>query len=240
MSNPAVMVPQPAGKAAGRNGGAAGGAPARNESSRIPRTLDPDQVGHVLQRVDEIIAFYEARATALIMVLQDVQQEFHYVAPEVIEHISRRMDLAVSQIYGVATFYKAFSLEPRGRHHVCVCTGTACHVRNSRSILERLERELQVERGHTSTDREFTLETVNCVGACALGPVVVADGKHYGHLTVSDVEGIVEQIRKGVPAVAARSGLAGGSDPDPASSSSATGPGAAAAGEGTPAIRRQP
>ena len=83
-----------------------------------------------------------------------------------------------------------------------MCTGTACHVRNSQSILERLERDLHVERGHTSADREITLETVNCVGACALGPVVLVDGKHYGHLTVGEVEKLVEVIRR-VPVLAA-------------------------------------
>ncbi len=149
----------------------------------------------ICQRADEIIASYQAKPTALIMILQEVQQEFLYLPREAMERISRRMDLALSQIYGVATFYKAFSLEPRGRHHVCVCTGTACHVRNSRSILEKLERDLQVERGRTRADGEYTLETVNCVGACALGPVVVADEKYYGHLTVTDVEGMIRSIR---------------------------------------------
>ena len=149
------------------------------------------------ERVDQIVASYQARPTALIMVLQEVQQEYSYLPPEALQRISDRMDLAMSQIYGVATFYKAFSLEPRGRHLVSVCTGTACHVRNSKSILERLERDLAVERGHTSVDGEVTLETVNCVGACALGPVVLVDGKHYGHLTVSDVEKMIEEIRAG-------------------------------------------
>jgi NADH-quinone oxidoreductase subunit E len=105
------------------------------------------------------------------------------------------MDLAMSQIYGVATFYKAFSLEPRGRHHVCVCTGTACHVRNSRSIVEKLERDLAISRGETTPDGEFTLETVNCVGACALGPIAIVDDKYWGHLTVSDVDRMLDAVR---------------------------------------------
>jgi NADH:ubiquinone oxidoreductase subunit E len=147
------------------------------------------------ERVDAIIASYQAKPTALIMILQEVQQAFYYLPRIALEQISRRMDLALSQIYGVATFYKAFSLEPRGRHHVCVCTGTACHVRNSRSILEKLERDLKVERGHTTDDREFTLETVNCVGACALGPVVVVNEKYYGHLTVNEVEDMIKDVR---------------------------------------------
>jgi len=124
------------------------------------------------ERVDQIVASYQARPTALIMVLQEVQQEYSYLPPEALQRISDRMDL------------------------VSVCTGTACHVRNSKSILERLERDLAVERGHTSVDGEVTLETVNCVGACALGPVVLVDGKHYGHLTVGEVEKLVEVIRQ--------------------------------------------
>jgi NADH-quinone oxidoreductase subunit E len=172
--------------------------PAAERRALIEQHLrNTEEEAVLLGRVDEIIASYQARATTLIMVLQEIQEAYHYLPAAALERVSRRMDLALSQIYGVATFYKAFSLEPRGRHHVCVCTGTACHVRNSRSILEKLERDLKLERGHTGADREFTLETVNCVGACALGPVVVADGKHYGHLTVSDVEGMVEEIRAG-------------------------------------------
>lgn len=147
------------------------------------------------ERVDEIVASYEAKPTALIMILQEVQQVYRYLPKPALERISQKMDLALSQVYGVATFYKAFSLEPRGRHHICVCTGTACHVRNSASIVEKLERDLKVERGHTTPDGEFTLETVNCVGACALGPVAVADEKYWGHLTVSDVEKMLEALR---------------------------------------------
>jgi NADH:ubiquinone oxidoreductase subunit E len=157
----------------------------------------------ILERVDEIVASYQAKPTALIMILQEIQADLHYLPKEALERVSAKMDLAMSQIYGVATFYKAFSLEPRGRHHICVCTGTACHVRNSQSIVEKLERDLKVERGHTTPDGEFTLETVNCVGACALGPVVVADEKYWGHLTVSDVEPMLESLRPKNPAPAA-------------------------------------
>jgi NADH-quinone oxidoreductase subunit E len=154
----------------------------------------------MLDRVDEIIASYEAKPTALIMILQEVQQEYLHLPRPAMERISQRMDLALSQIYGVATFYKAFSLEARGRHHVCVCTGTACHVRNSRSIVEKLERDLDVPSGGTTTDKEFTLETVNCVGACALGPVVVADGKYWGKMTVADVDKMLDSLRGKSPA----------------------------------------
>jgi NADH-quinone oxidoreductase subunit E len=152
--------------------------------------------GHcVRDRVDRIIASYEARPTALIMILQEVQRVFSYLPREALEQISARMDLALSQIYGVATFYKAFSLTPRGRHVIAVCTGTACHVRNAESVVATLERELHVSRGETSEDGEFTLETVNCVGCCALGPVVVAEDRHVGHVTVGDARELVARMR---------------------------------------------
>lgn len=153
----------------------------------------------MLEKVERIIEAYEAKPTALIMILQEVQAEYRHLPREAMEIIGRRMDLALSQIYGVATFYKAFSLEPRGRHHLCVCTGTACHVRNSRSIVEKLERDLGIERGRTTKDGEFTLETVNCVGACALGPVVMADNRCWGHLTVAAVDKMLEGVRSGGP-----------------------------------------
>jgi len=149
----------------------------------------------MLEKVERIIGAYEASPTALIMILQEVQGEYRHLPREAMEIISQRMDLALSQVYGVATFYKAFSLEPRGRHHVCVCTGTACHVRNSRSIVEKLERDLKVPRGETTPDGEFTLETVNCVGACALGPIAIVDNKYWGHLTVSDVDRMLAAVR---------------------------------------------
>ena len=149
----------------------------------------------MLEKVERIIGAYEASPTALIMILQEVQGEYRHLPREAMEIISQRMDLALSQVYGVATFYKAFSLEPRGRHHVCVCTGTACHVRNSRSIVEKLERDLKVSRGETTPDGEFTLETVNCVGACALGPIAIVDNKYWGHLTVSDVDRMLAAVR---------------------------------------------
>jgi NADH:ubiquinone oxidoreductase subunit E len=162
------------------------------------------------ERVDRIIASYEARPTALIMILQEVQREFCYLPHEALEHIHRRMDLALAQIYSVATFYKAFSLKPRGRHLLSVCTGTACHVRNSRSIVEKLERDLHVRRGETTPDGEYTLETVNCVGCCALGPVVVSDEKYWGHLTVGNVDSMLASVGKsGATAGAAPAGPKG-------------------------------
>ena len=149
----------------------------------------------MMERVDEIVASYQAKPTALIMILQEVQQEFHYLPKEALERVSRKMDLAMSQIYGVATFYKAFSLHPKGRHICSVCTGTACHVRGAPRLLDKLERDLKVKNGGTTKDGRFTVQTVNCVGACALGPVVVIGEDCHGKLTAAKLEKIVKSYK---------------------------------------------
>ena len=109
--------------------------------------------------------------------------------------VAKKMRLPLAQIYGVATFYRSFSLEPKGRNHICVCTGTACHVRQSRVILEQLERDLKIKAGETSADHEFSLERVNCLGACALGPLVTANEIYYGNMTVAKIERMLQEIK---------------------------------------------
>jgi NADH-quinone oxidoreductase subunit E len=101
------------------------------------------------------------------------------------------MSVPISQVYQVATFFRAFSLKPRGRHTVSVCLGTACHVRGGVRVVEELERVMSIARGHTTTDMKFTLETVNCMGACALGPVMKIDDTYYGQMTPDKVAGIL-------------------------------------------------
>ena len=114
--------------------------------------------------------------------LQDVQQEYNYLPEDILERISYELDIPLSQIYSTAAFYESFHLEPRGDHIVSVCMGTACHIRGSQRILEGLENKLNIHAGETTSDLRFTLESVNCLGACALGPVVVQDGKYHGNL----------------------------------------------------------
>jgi len=103
------------------------------------------------------------------------------------------MGISLSRIYKVATFYKSFSLLPRGRHEIKVCMGTACHIRGAARILESIKRELKVEPGKTTEDMRFTLETVNCLGACALGPIVVVDGEYHGQMSSSKLPRILKQ-----------------------------------------------
>ena len=151
-----------------------------------------------LERViSEVIERYEAKPTALIMVLQDIQRHFHYLPVAALRSVAQKMNLPIAQIYGVATFYKSFSLTPKGKHHICVCTGTACHVRQANVIVDHLKRELKVEPGHTTTDGELSFETVNCFGACAVGPLVTVDDEFHGNMTVGAMNKILEAVREG-------------------------------------------
>jgi len=131
----------------------------------------------------------------LIHLLHDVQEKHGYIPPESISVVARKLRVTESEIYGVLTFYKGFSLTPRGKHLVTICMGTACHVRGAPKILDEFSRKLKVEAGETTSDNQFTLETVNCVGACALGPIAITDGKYQGQLKTTDVAKLVDGIR---------------------------------------------
>ena len=131
----------------------------------------------------------------LLAVLQDIQAKYGYLPEEKLIETAETLDMPLIDVYGVATFYKSFSLTPRGRHQVKVCLGTACHVRGASRIDKEVERKLGIGPGETSEDGEFSLETVMCLGCCAIGPVVVIDGKYYGQLTPMKVESILRTIR---------------------------------------------
>jgi NADH-quinone oxidoreductase subunit E len=135
--------------------------------------------------LEQILARYPRDATSLVMILQDVQAEEGYLSPESLDAVSAALGLPRSQVYAVATFYNVLSLEPRAKHLLRVCVGTACHVRGAPLILDAAVRSLGVEDGGTTADREFTLQSVGCVGACAIGPVVEIDGEHHGHMDVT-------------------------------------------------------
>ncbi len=142
--------------------------------------------------VDSIIDKYNAEQGSLISILQDIQEEYRYLPREALEHTAWQLGIPRVQVFGVATFFKAFTLKPMGRQLVHVCTGTACHVRGSQNVLEEMERRLDIKAGGTTPNGEYTLETVNCVGACALGPVVVKDKEYISHMTPSKVVGILK------------------------------------------------
>ena len=144
------------------------------------------------QKVVAILDKYQRDRGLLVSILQDMQSEFYYLPRDVIEMVSQELAVPMSQVYGVATFFKAFSLKPRGRHLINVCLGTACHVRGDARILDKLQRDLDVMPGETTKDARFTLESVNCVGACALGPMVIVDGKYHGQMNTEKVKGILK------------------------------------------------
>ena len=145
----------------------------------------------IQQQVEAILDRYQCDETFLVSILQDVQAEYNYLPRETLEEVSRGLGVPLTQVYSVATFFKAFSLKPRGRHLVNVCLGTACHVRGAVRVLEAIQRELGINPEETTEDLKYTLETVNCVGACALGPIVVVDGEHIGGMKTEKVKSLL-------------------------------------------------
>jgi NADH-quinone oxidoreductase subunit E len=149
------------------------------------------------EKVDAITEKYERDSSFLVSILQDIQAEYNYLPKEALYHVSENLGIPVCQVYSVATFYRAFSLTPRGRHLIHVCLGTACHVRGAPKILEGFERKLRIKTGETTADQQYTLGSVNCVGACALGPIVVVDQEYHGQMNLSKIDKIIEGEKRG-------------------------------------------
>ena len=145
-----------------------------------------------IKKVDEIIEKYSDEKVPYIAILQDINDEFRYLPEEVLNRISEKLAVPLSELYSLATFYKCFSLSPRGEHEVHVCMGTACHVRGAPRILDNISEKLQVKPGETTEDGKYTLETVNCLGACARGPLVMMDEKYFGLLNVAKIDKMLE------------------------------------------------
>jgi len=131
----------------------------------------------------------------LIPILHAVQKELGYLSPESVDAIAKHLRISKSHIFGVASFYSQFKFHPSGRHIIKICLGTACHVRGAQIIAEEFERELGIKAGETTEDLEFSLETVNCLGACALGPVVVVDDKYHGQMNVGKTHALLEKLQ---------------------------------------------
>ncbi len=144
------------------------------------------------EKVDEIIDRYPAQQRVLIQLLLDMQTDLNWIPKEAVLHISERLQIPLSQIYRVASFYKAMSLTPRGKHVVNVCLGTACHVRGGPRIMDKVEESLGIKAGETTPDMRFTLERVNCLGCCAMGPVVLVDRDYQGKMTPAKVKEVLE------------------------------------------------
>jgi len=142
--------------------------------------------------IDSIIDRHNSDVEVLVSILQDIQTECSYLPADALRRVAERLQVPLIQVYSVATFFKAFSLVPRGRRSIQVCLGTACHVRGAQAILEEIERDLNVRAGSTTDDGEFTLETVNCLGACALGPIIMIDDEYHGQMTPAKVREILK------------------------------------------------
>jgi len=149
-----------------------------------------------LATIEAIIRQHGAQKSALIAMLQDVQREYTYLPRDVLQHLSRTLDVPLSRAYSLATFYRAFSLKPKGRHPVAVCLGTACHVKAAVKIIEKFERELGIKTGQTTADLAFGLEQVRCLGCCGLAPVVTVGQDLYGKVSLTKVDQIVRQYRQ--------------------------------------------
>jgi NADH-quinone oxidoreductase subunit E len=145
-------------------------------------------------KVSAIINKYKGDRGQLVAILQDIQTEYYYLPKEALIQVSEIMSIPVSRVYDVATFFKAFSLEPRGKHLINVCLGTACHVRDAARVLEKIELSLGIKRGGTTKDHNFTLETVNCMGCCAVGPAVKVDGEYFGQMSTDKVDSMLTKF----------------------------------------------
>jgi NADH-quinone oxidoreductase subunit E len=150
-----------------------------------------------ISRVRGIVSKFADRDDPnLISVLQNTQDEYGYLPKPVLKEISNLMDIPLTRIFGVITFYSQFALEPRGKHAVKVCSGTACHVKGAEDVKQKLRDELQVREGETTADYQFTLETVACIGTCFLAPVMMIDERYYGKLTADKTSEIVGTYTK--------------------------------------------
>ncbi|HEY55712.1 MAG TPA: NAD(P)H-dependent oxidoreductase subunit E [Dehalococcoidia bacterium] len=149
------------------------------------------QLTELDQEVDKIIGKYQGDRSALIQVLIEVQREKRWLPKDALKQVSQRLGVALTQIYHIATFYKAFSLKPRGRHSVTVCLGTACQVRGAPRLLDNITQTLKIDPDETSADEQFSLDTARCLGCCAIGPVMVVDGEYYGKPSRKEIDQII-------------------------------------------------
>ena len=148
-----------------------------------------------MDTIEAIVGRHRAEASSLIQILLDVQKQFNWLPPQALKEVGGRLSVPMSRIQHVATFYKAFSMVPKGRHRVNICMGTACHVRGASRILETVQEHAGVGPGETDLEHKFSVETVNCVGCCALGPVIDINGKVHGRMTRAETTGVLEQCQ---------------------------------------------
>ena len=146
--------------------------------------------------VDLVIDKHQEKRTALITILHEIQDKYNHLPEEALRKVASRLRMDLNDLYGVATFYKSFSLTAKGKHSVTLCLGTACHVRGGPRILREMKNLLKIEPGQTTEDRKFSLNVVNCLGVCAIGPVMFVDGKFYGEMNPVKAKRIIEKLNK--------------------------------------------
>jgi len=149
-----------------------------------------------LKEVTKILASYPCEKRYSLAILQDLQRKFGYISRECLEAVAQKLDIKLSALYSMATFYRSLSLKPRGKHFIKVCDGTACHIRGTPALLEALQRALKIKPGETTSDGLFTLETVNCVGACAIAPVMVVDEQYHPKVKPDEVGSVLAAYRE--------------------------------------------
>lgn len=150
-------------------------------------------------KLNTILTKHGRDPAALLAILMDIQAEENYLPKETLKQVAKELEVAFAKVYSLATFFAAFSLEPRGKHICTVCMGTACHVRGAPKLVEQVERQFDLGEGGTSADMFLTLEKVNCVGACALGPLLILDGEYHGNMNAGSVERVLRKLRKSEP-----------------------------------------
>ena len=148
-----------------------------------------------MKKVDRIIEGRDSQKASLVMILQDVQEEYRYLPQPALERVASRIDVPLTQVYNVATFYSSFSLTERGEHLIRICDGTACHLRGAMNIQDEITRQIGIEAGQTTADKKFTFETVACLGACALAPVMTIDSQYHGNLDPEKLKQILDDYK---------------------------------------------
>ena len=149
----------------------------------------------ILSYVDSVLNKWNNNGSSLISILLEIQSEYNYLPKDALIKVSERLDIPLIHVYSVATFYKSFSLKPRGKHLITVCLGTACHVRGAPDVLNEIANQLNIDVGETTPDNNFTLETVRCLGTCAIGPVITIDGKYYGQMSSKKIQSILKNMK---------------------------------------------
>jgi len=147
-------------------------------------------------RLEQIIDAHGRDSANLLAILQDIQKQENYLPRETLKELAKKLNVPLSRIYSLATFFASFSLKERGKHICTVCMGTACHVRGAPRLVDQVEREFGIKPGGTTADKKLTLETVNCVGACALGPLVILDGEYHGNMNSAKLERVLQPLKK--------------------------------------------